>query len=102
VTDDPTIALQAAEALRGLAPEYRVALLMTKFEGCSLDEAARTLQQAVSLQPDDAMKHYLLGVVQFDRGFADEARRELSEVLREQPDFEHADRARALLARLDG
>ena len=41
VTDDPTIGLQAAQALRGLAPEYRAALLMTKFEGHSLDEAAR-------------------------------------------------------------
>jgi RNA polymerase sigma-70 factor (ECF subfamily) len=41
VTDDPTIALQAAEALRGLAPEYRAALLMTKLEGHSLGEAAR-------------------------------------------------------------
>jgi RNA polymerase sigma-70 factor (ECF subfamily) len=41
VADDPTIGLQAAEALRGLAPEYRAALLMTKFEGHSLVEAAR-------------------------------------------------------------
>jgi RNA polymerase sigma-70 factor (ECF subfamily) len=38
---DPAVALQAAEALRGLAPEYRDALLMTKLEGYSLDEAAR-------------------------------------------------------------
>ena len=38
---DPAVALQAAEALRGLAPEYRDALLMTKLEGHSLDEAAR-------------------------------------------------------------
>jgi RNA polymerase sigma-70 factor (ECF subfamily) len=38
---DPTVALQAAEALRGLAPEYRDALLLTKFEGRSIDEAAR-------------------------------------------------------------
>ena len=37
---DPTVALEAAEALRGLAPEYRDALLMTKLEGHSLDEAA--------------------------------------------------------------
>jgi RNA polymerase sigma-70 factor (ECF subfamily) len=41
LADDPTITLQAAEALRGLAPEYRSALLMTKLEGHSLDEAAR-------------------------------------------------------------
>ncbi|UCE87379.1 MAG: RNA polymerase sigma factor [Deltaproteobacteria bacterium] len=38
---DPTAPLRAAEALRGLAPEYREALLLTKFEGHSLDEAAR-------------------------------------------------------------
>jgi RNA polymerase sigma-70 factor (ECF subfamily) len=38
---DPAVALQAAEALRGLAPEHREALLMTKLEGHSLDEAAR-------------------------------------------------------------
>jgi RNA polymerase sigma-70 factor (ECF subfamily) len=37
---DPAVALEAAEALRGLAPEYRDALLMTKLEGHSLDEAA--------------------------------------------------------------
>jgi len=48
VIDDPTIGLQAAEALRGLAPEYRVALLMTKFEGCSLDEAARRVGVSVT------------------------------------------------------
>jgi RNA polymerase sigma-70 factor (ECF subfamily) len=40
VADDPTIGLQAAEVLQHLAPEYRAALLMTKFEGRSLDEAA--------------------------------------------------------------
>ncbi|MHC4165260.1 MAG: RNA polymerase sigma factor [Planctomycetota bacterium] len=38
---DPAATLQVAEALRGLAPEYRDALLMTKFEGRSLEEAAR-------------------------------------------------------------
>jgi RNA polymerase sigma-70 factor (ECF subfamily) len=40
-TTDPMVALQAAEALRGLVPEYRDALLLTKFEGRSLEEAAR-------------------------------------------------------------
>jgi DNA-directed RNA polymerase specialized sigma24 family protein len=40
-TADPTVPLRAAEALRGLAPEYRDALLLTKFEGRSLEEAAR-------------------------------------------------------------
>jgi RNA polymerase sigma-70 factor, ECF subfamily len=38
---DPAIALEAAQALRSLAPEYRNALLLTKLEGHSLDEAAR-------------------------------------------------------------
>jgi RNA polymerase sigma-70 factor (ECF subfamily) len=38
---DPTVALQAAEALQGLAPEYRDALILTKLQGHSLDEAAR-------------------------------------------------------------
>jgi RNA polymerase sigma-70 factor (ECF subfamily) len=37
---DPAVALQVAEALLGLAPEYRAAVLMTKLEGRSLDEAA--------------------------------------------------------------
>jgi RNA polymerase sigma-70 factor (ECF subfamily) len=40
-TADPTVPLRAAEALRGLAPEYRDALLLTKLEGRSLEEAAR-------------------------------------------------------------
>jgi RNA polymerase sigma-70 factor (ECF subfamily) len=40
-TSDPAVALQAAEVLQGLAPEYRDALLMTKLEGHSLNEAAR-------------------------------------------------------------
>ncbi|MBW2494064.1 MAG: sigma-70 family RNA polymerase sigma factor [Deltaproteobacteria bacterium] len=40
-TTDPALALQAAEALRGLAPEQRDALLMTKYCGYSLNEAAR-------------------------------------------------------------
>ena len=38
---DPAVALQVAESLRALTPEYRDALLMTKLEGYSLDEAAR-------------------------------------------------------------
>jgi RNA polymerase sigma-70 factor (ECF subfamily) len=38
---DPLAALEAADALRELAPEYRDALLMTKLEGYSLEEAAR-------------------------------------------------------------
>jgi RNA polymerase sigma-70 factor (ECF subfamily) len=45
---DPAVALQAAEVLRGLAPEYRDALLMTKLEGRSLDEAARQAGVSVS------------------------------------------------------
>jgi RNA polymerase sigma-70 factor (ECF subfamily) len=38
---DPAVELQASEALRGLAREYRDALLLTKYEGYSLEEAAR-------------------------------------------------------------
>jgi RNA polymerase sigma-70 factor (ECF subfamily) len=38
---DPTAALQAAEALRGLSREYRDALVLTKLQGHSLNEAAR-------------------------------------------------------------
>jgi RNA polymerase sigma-70 factor (ECF subfamily) len=38
---DPTAALQAAEALQGLAGVYRDALILTKLQGHSLDEAAR-------------------------------------------------------------
>jgi RNA polymerase sigma-70 factor (ECF subfamily) len=38
---DPAAALEAAEALRGLTREYRDALILTKLEGHSLDEAAR-------------------------------------------------------------
>jgi RNA polymerase sigma-70 factor (ECF subfamily) len=44
---DPTVALQAAEALQGLAREQRDALLMTKYQGYSLSEAAR--QEGVSV-----------------------------------------------------
>ena len=45
---DPAVALEVAEALRGLAPEYRDALLMTKLEGHSLDEAARRAAVSVT------------------------------------------------------
>jgi RNA polymerase sigma-70 factor (ECF subfamily) len=45
---DPVVALQVAEALRGLAREYRDALLLTKFEGYSLDEAARRVGVSVT------------------------------------------------------
>jgi RNA polymerase sigma-70 factor (ECF subfamily) len=38
---DATAALQAAEMLHALTPKYRDALVMTKLEGRSLDEAAR-------------------------------------------------------------
>lgn len=38
---NPTAALEAAEALEGLTQEYRDALILTKLEGHSLDEAAR-------------------------------------------------------------
>jgi RNA polymerase sigma-70 factor (ECF subfamily) len=38
---DPAVALQTAEALQGLAREQRDALLMTKYHGYSLNEAAR-------------------------------------------------------------
>jgi RNA polymerase sigma-70 factor (ECF subfamily) len=38
---DPTAALQAAEALQGLAQVHRDALILTKLQGHSLDEAAR-------------------------------------------------------------
>jgi len=44
---DPAIAIQAAEALKGLAREQRDALLMTKYQGYSLNEAAR--QEGVSV-----------------------------------------------------
>ena len=37
---DPTAALEAAEALQGIAREYRDALIMTKLQGHSLAEAA--------------------------------------------------------------
>jgi RNA polymerase sigma-70 factor (ECF subfamily) len=37
---DPTAALQAAQALRALSPEYREALVLTKLEGRSVSEAA--------------------------------------------------------------
>lgn len=46
-TADPAVVLQAAEALRGLVREQRDALLMTKYQGYSLSEAAR--QEGVSV-----------------------------------------------------
>jgi RNA polymerase sigma-70 factor (ECF subfamily) len=65
---DPVVALQAAEALRGLAPEYRDALLMTKLEGHSLDEAAR--QAGVSVTAMKSRVHR--GIKQVRRLLAQE------------------------------
>jgi RNA polymerase sigma-70 factor (ECF subfamily) len=65
---DPTVPLRAAEALRGLAPEYRDALLLTKFEGHSLEEAAR--QAGVSLTAMKSRVHR--GVQQVRRLLAQE------------------------------
>jgi RNA polymerase sigma-70 factor (ECF subfamily) len=65
---DPAVALQAAEALRGLAPEYRDALLMTKLEGHSLDEAAR--QAGVSVTAMKSRVHR--GIKQVRRLLAQE------------------------------
>jgi RNA polymerase sigma-70 factor (ECF subfamily) len=65
---DPAIALQAAEALRGLASEYRDALLMTKLEGHSLDEAA--LRAGVSVSAMKSRVHR--GIKQVRRLLAQE------------------------------
>jgi RNA polymerase sigma-70 factor (ECF subfamily) len=45
---DPTASLQAAQALRALAPEYREALVLTKLEGRSLSEAAEQVGVSVT------------------------------------------------------
>ncbi|MFQ5458371.1 MAG: tetratricopeptide repeat protein, partial [Myxococcota bacterium] len=52
-----------------------------------LDEAARTFQAALKLNPDFMAAHILLTTVYVDQGRRADARREVSEILRINPDF---------------
>jgi RNA polymerase sigma-70 factor (ECF subfamily) len=65
---DPAVALQAAEVLQGLAREQRDALLMTKYQGYSLSEAAR--QEGVSVTAMKSRVHR--GIRQIKRLLAED------------------------------
>jgi RNA polymerase sigma-70 factor (ECF subfamily) len=67
-TTDPAVALQAAEALKGLAREQRDALLMTKYHGYSLSEAAR--REGVSVTAMKSRVHR--GIQQIKRLLAED------------------------------
>jgi len=67
-TTDPADALQAAQALRWLGREQRDALLMTKYQGYSLNEAAR--QEGVSVTAMKSRVHR--GIRQIQRLLAQE------------------------------
>jgi DNA-directed RNA polymerase specialized sigma24 family protein len=66
VFDDPSHELDAVTALEWLEPKYRSALVLTKLEGCSLEEAARRDGVSVSAMKTrvhrairSAQKHFL-------------------------------------------
>jgi RNA polymerase sigma-70 factor (ECF subfamily) len=67
-TTDPAVALQAAEVLQGLAREQRDALLMTKYQGYSLNEAAR--REGVSVTAMKSRVHR--GIQQIKRRLAED------------------------------
>lgn len=100
---DPVLAEVHARRAAELAPRNANVLGTlgwAQYKNRLLNDAAATLQRAVTLRPDDAMKQYMLGVVEFHRGRGEEARYALATALERDPGFERADRARDLLARL--
>jgi tetratricopeptide (TPR) repeat protein len=102
---DPVLAEVHARRAAELAPanpQVLGTLGWAQYKNRLLDDAAATLARAVEGQPDDPMKRYMLGVVEFHRGQRDAARRALGEALRLSPSFGRAERARELLDRLDG
>jgi RNA polymerase sigma-70 factor (ECF subfamily) len=59
---DPSFQMDATTVLARLKPEYRRALILTKLEGCSLEEAAR--QEGVSLSAMKTRVHRAIRTVQ--------------------------------------
>ena len=71
-----------------------------QYKNRRMDEAADTLGRATHMLPQDAMKHYMLGVVAFHRSDHAGARRELTAALEANAEFPRAGDARNLLAQL--
>jgi tetratricopeptide (TPR) repeat protein len=102
---DPVLAEVHARRAAELQPEnphILGTLGWAQYKNRMLDEAAVTLWSATRLLPDDPMKHYMLGVVQLDRGLKREARLEIERALEIDPQFERAADAGELLEELGG
>jgi tetratricopeptide (TPR) repeat protein len=101
---DPVLAEVHARRAAELAPDNANVLGTLGWAQCKsglLDEAAVSLERAKKLEPRDAMKRYLLGVVRLERGEKAAARAELTEALRLDPAFPRREEARRLLDRAD-
>ncbi len=101
---DPVLAEVHARRAAELAPDnpdVLGTLGWAQYKNRLLDDAASTLARAVELRPRDALKHYLLGVVEFHRGRKDVARRELETALDLSPDFDRSGPARDLLQEIE-
>jgi len=102
---DPVLAEVHARRAAELSPDdpqVLGTLGWAQYKNRMLDEAAVTLKRATGAVPGDPMKHYMLGVVQFDRGDREEALREIETALRLDPSFERAGHASELLDALGG
>ena len=66
----------------------------------ALPLAARTLEEAVSLEPENPLYQYHLGVTYAKRGEDAKARKALNRALELQPDFPRADDAKKIIATL--
>jgi tetratricopeptide (TPR) repeat protein len=101
---DPVLAEVHARRATELAPgnpDVLGTLGWAQYKNRLLDEAAETLGRAVELRPEDAMKHYMLGVVNFHLGRLEVAASELDAALSRDAAFPRADRARDLRRRID-
>jgi tetratricopeptide (TPR) repeat protein len=102
---DPVLAEVHARRAIELQPDNPHALGTlgwAQYKNRRLDEAVVSLTKASRALPDDAMKHYMLGVVQFDRGERSEALHEIETALRLDPSFERSVHAGELRDRLGG
>jgi Flp pilus assembly protein TadD len=102
---DPVQAQAHARRAAELAPEdpnVLGTLGWAQYKNRLLDEAAVTLKKATKALPDDPMKHYMLGVVQLERGEREDARRAIETALRLDPGFERAAQAGRILTELGG
>ena len=100
---DPVLAEVHARRAVELQPDNPHALGTlgwAQYKNGQLDEAALSLTKATRALPHDAMKHYMLGVVQFDRRERSEALHEIETALRLDPSFERSVHARELQDRL--